>query len=279
MEPQTDARRSHLVAVFAAPDDRHTLSEILAEVLRMHPTDALIHARMVPGFVGSQLTAETAERLAGAIRAIGLNAEAVDSDALPNLEQVDGVHHVRCVEAGLEILELHGSLKQLIAWSEIELIGVGDVPQETSRHYPVSGMSVLTAARRSQPDARDMPLSPGPELWILCRNPDRGFRIDHKRMNYEYLGARKSDSATANFRLFLDDVIARIVPHAYLTPATRAYVEHGSANAYAFHDTIVGKLDKWMGNVDNPNNAILNDEFWADKFESVTRRFKEWVLT
>ena len=26
---------------------------------------------------------------------------------------------------------------------------------------------------------------------------------------------------------------------------------------------------KWMGNVDNPNNAILNDEFWADKFESV----------
>ncbi|WP_374667082.1 ABC transporter substrate-binding protein [Ramlibacter sp.] len=35
---------------------------------------------------------------------------------------------------------------------------------------------------------------------------------------------------------------------------------------------------KWMGNVDNPNNAILNDEYWADKFDSVGRRFKEWVL-
>lgn len=35
---------------------------------------------------------------------------------------------------------------------------------------------------------------------------------------------------------------------------------------------------KWMGNVDNPNNVILSDEFWADRFEVVTRRFKEWVL-
>jgi putative spermidine/putrescine transport system substrate-binding protein len=36
---------------------------------------------------------------------------------------------------------------------------------------------------------------------------------------------------------------------------------------------------KWMGNVDNPNNALLDDEYWADKFDVVGRRFKEWVLT
>jgi putative spermidine/putrescine transport system substrate-binding protein len=35
---------------------------------------------------------------------------------------------------------------------------------------------------------------------------------------------------------------------------------------------------KWMPNMENPNNAILNDEFWADKFDAVSRRFKEWVL-
>ena len=35
---------------------------------------------------------------------------------------------------------------------------------------------------------------------------------------------------------------------------------------------------KWMGNVENPNNALLNDEYWADKFDVVGRRFKEWVL-
>lgn len=35
---------------------------------------------------------------------------------------------------------------------------------------------------------------------------------------------------------------------------------------------------KWMPNMESPNNAILNDEFWADKYDSVTRRFKEWVL-
>ena len=36
---------------------------------------------------------------------------------------------------------------------------------------------------------------------------------------------------------------------------------------------------KWMGDVDNPNSPILNDEFWADKYDVVGRRFKEWALT
>jgi len=35
---------------------------------------------------------------------------------------------------------------------------------------------------------------------------------------------------------------------------------------------------KWMGNVENPNNAFLNDDYWADKFDVVGGRFKEWVL-
>jgi putative spermidine/putrescine transport system substrate-binding protein len=35
---------------------------------------------------------------------------------------------------------------------------------------------------------------------------------------------------------------------------------------------------KWMPNMENPNNAILNDDFWADKYDTVSRRFKEWVL-
>ena len=36
---------------------------------------------------------------------------------------------------------------------------------------------------------------------------------------------------------------------------------------------------KWMPNMESPNNAILDDDFWADKFDTVSRRFKEWVLS
>ena len=67
-------------------------------------------------------------------------------------------------------------------------------------------------------------------------------------MNYEYLGKRKTFSATANFRLFLDDVIAG-ARRAYLTPSTRDYLERGSVTDYSFaspdalkHDAILHLL-------------------------------------
>lgn len=36
---------------------------------------------------------------------------------------------------------------------------------------------------------------------------------------------------------------------------------------------------KWLPNMENPNNVILDDAWWSDNFETVSRRFKEWVLT
>src|SRR6185437_7947621 len=36
---------------------------------------------------------------------------------------------------------------------------------------------------------------------------------------------------------------------------------------------------KWMPNMSSPNNAILNDDWWADEFDAVSRRFKEWTLS
>ena len=34
---------------------------------------------------------------------------------------------------------------------------------------------------------------------------------------------------------------------------------------------------KWLPDLANPQNVLLNDAWWADNFEKVTRRFKEWV--
>ncbi len=109
-------------------------------------------------------------------------------------------------------------------------------------------MATISAARRTTPGPKDILMTPGPSAWFVCKNPDCQLRIDHKRMNYGYLGKRRTFSATANFRLFLDDVIAR-ARQAYLTPSTRDYLEHGSVTDYSFsspealkHDAILHLL-------------------------------------
>ncbi|HTI49994.1 MAG TPA: hypothetical protein VL475_03545, partial [Planctomycetaceae bacterium] len=133
----------------------------------------------------------------------------------------------------LEIIELHDREAALVPWNDIDLVSVGQVPQDSARHYISGEGATVRSARRTGPSTMETPLSPGPEAWILCRNLVRWLRIDHKRMNYEYLGNRKTDSATANFRLFLDDIVAR-ARQAYLTPSTRAFLEHGSVADYSF---------------------------------------------
>lgn len=235
MDTPSDGRNSYRLAVFAAPDDLKELAAILGRVLGMHPTDAMVHARLAPGFLCDRLSAETANQLANEVRRSGIHALAVDGASLPPLDHAPVIHHARCLDEGLEILGLHGTREQLVPWPDLRLISLGDIPQEATRRYQMADMSAVTSARRSLPGSMLVPISPGPEVWLVCRHPDRGYRIDHKRMNYESLGLRKSDSATANIRLFLDDLISH-APQAYLAPATRSYVEHGSADARVFRD-------------------------------------------
>jgi hypothetical protein len=228
------------VIVYAAPDEAQELGDVLESVLGLHATDALILARAAPGPLGDVLTRELAERLVAEISQIGLRADAVPADEVPEFRNIVVVHHARCLDAGLDVLGLNAEEKMLIAWNNIDLISVGQVPQETSRHYPMAEM--VTAARRTSHSPTDMLLTPGPCAWFVCRNPSCELRVDHKRMNYEYLAQRKTFSATANFRLFLDDVIAR-ARAAYLTPSTRDYLEHGSVTDYSFGSAEALKRD------------------------------------
>ena len=202
-------------------------------MLGLHATDALVLARTVPGALADELSRETAERLAGEISQIGVRAEAVPAADVPEFLNIVVVHHARCLETGLEVLGLNAEEKMLIAWDDIELISVGQVPQEPARRYVTGEMTAISAARRTSLGPTDMLLTPGPSAWFVCKNPECELRIDHKRMNYEYLGNRKTFSATANFRLFLDDVIAK-ARQAYLTPSTRDYLLHGSVTDYSF---------------------------------------------
>jgi hypothetical protein len=233
--------RDSRVVVYAAPDDPADLGEVLTRVLGLHPTDALLHARYAPGLFPDLLTAETARRLAESISAMGVLAAVIPDTEVPDLDEGEIVHHLRCAAHGLEVLELHGRTEHVIPWTSVELISVGQVPLETTRHFASSDMNTVRSGRRTSPSTVETSLSPGPEAWIICANPSRALRIDHKRMNYEYLGERKSDSATANFRLFLEDLVAR-AGHAYRTPATRAFLQHGSVADYSFESA--GELQR-----------------------------------
>src|SRR5262245_20391962 len=221
------------VVVFAAPDDSQELADVLVRVLGLHPTDALVQARTAPGPLTDDLARDAADRLATEISQIGVCAEAVPAALVPQFKNPVVVHHARCLDTGLEILGLNAEEQMLVTWSDIDLLSVGQVPQETARHYVTGEMTAISAARRTSPGPKDVFLTPGPSAWFVCKNPERELRIDHKRMNYEYLGKRKTFSATANFRLFLDDVIAR-ARQAYLTPSTRDYLAHGSVTDYSF---------------------------------------------
>lgn len=35
---------------------------------------------------------------------------------------------------------------------------------------------------------------------------------------------------------------------------------------------------KWLPDFNNPKNVLLNDTWWAENYETLTRRFKEWIL-
>lgn len=233
MNADTRTQSDDHVVVFAVPGEPQELADVLTEVLGMHPTDALVHARSAPGILPDRLTRDKAELLAAAIQKIGVRAEVVTPDEVPDFHHGEVVHHCKCATGGLEIIETHGDLETVVPWDEIELICVGVVPQEGARHYATGEMSVLSAARRSPHAPLDIPPTAGPELWFIRKSPFRAFRIDHKRLNYEYLGDRKTDSATVNFHAFLRDLLQH-APHAYVTPSTRAFLEHGAERQYHF---------------------------------------------
>lgn len=221
------------VAVFGVPDDADDLSRVLERVLGMHATDAHVQARAAPGVFLERLSRETAEALVAAIAETGLQAQVVAESELPCLHDASIIHNARCLEEGLEVLDLHGRIADRIAWGDIDLVSVGQTPHETGRRMVDAPMVALKSARRTERGAVEQVLSPGPQAWIIAANPFRVFHIDHKRMNYGYLADRKSRSATANFRVLIDDLVSHLT-RTYLTPATRAWLGHGSVEEYSF---------------------------------------------
>ena len=235
-ETECATARDHSVVVFATPDDSHAIRDVLIEQLDMHPTDAQIHAHAVPGVLVDHLSAGAAARLADKIRQTGVNAAAMPRSDIPDLKHPQVLHHIRYDDREMKVVGVDGEIESRRPWTELELISVGYVPLEMSRHYIDDSMVVVHSSPRPAHEPIDVPSMSGPEAWLLWKPEFNDCCIDHNLMNYEGLGERMSESATNNFRILLSDIV-RAAPSAYLTPATRAYLEHGLSRHFLFHSS------------------------------------------
>ena len=219
------------LAVFAKPEDVHELAHVLAEELGLHPTDAMHEAHSVPCVLSPRLTSANAERIAFAIERMGLRTEAIPLDELRAFEDLHTVHHVACRLTGLEILDLQGVPAELIPWDDLEVLSVGETPADASHHQQIGEFSVVSSGRHIADVVTDVPAHTV-ELWIVCRQPERVYRLDASKLNFESLAERKTNSLRINLRLLLGQIV-RHTPHAHLTPAAREFLDHDQLTRFS----------------------------------------------
>lgn len=211
------------VAVFSKPDDVHELADILRDELDLHPTDAMHEAHLVPCVLTPLLTSANAERVATAIEQLGVQAESFSSEELQAFEELRTVHHVTCQSNGLEIHDLAGVPTELIPWEKLSVLSIGETPSEPA-HQQLSGeFTMLSSARPIHGVVTEVP-GHTVELWIVCQAPERVYRLDGSKLNFQSLGELKTHSVRINMRKLLQELV-RHAPRAHVTPATRQFLD------------------------------------------------------
>ena len=235
VRPPADSDSVFRVAIFSRSSDPDAMVAALVDSLELNRIDAKIHVAHIPGVLPDRLTREQAEFVVSAVKETGVAAAAVAQSEIPQLNHPETIHHAACLDDGLEIIGLTGSRSGFVSWDDLEFVSVGHIPLESAHHYASESNVVVHSSPHTFEEESEGIAVSGPVCWIIARNPQRVFFINHSRMNYDYLGDRKSSSATANFHEFLTD-LTRLATTAYLTPATHAILNHGSASDYLFKD-------------------------------------------
>jgi hypothetical protein len=224
---------NYRVVIFGDPEDVTVIKEILTESAGLHPDDAATAARMAPGILPGRFSREVAEAIAAQVDCRGIKAASLPENEIPKLDHAEIVHHARCQKDGLAVLGLRSELERLVPWSDVSLLSLGCVPIETIPRLPAEAAVVVHAAPNPHRASGGAAPHTGIELWLACVRPFAVYRIRHDQMNYEYLDERKTDSATRNFTLFVED-LSQYAPQAYLTPASRAFLRHDHQRHFEF---------------------------------------------
>lgn len=221
------------IAVFSPHSNPEQLAELFQHLLQVHPTDAMIWARQLPGILNHTFTAEKAELLTTAIGKLGMHAISVPTAEVPDLRHSVALHHARCGSEGLEVIGLHDVPENAIPWSAIQMVCVGETPLESSHHYSSGDWSGVSAGHHYQSPGVAVPNTPSLQAWITCAPPFPTLRIDHQHMNYEYLASREVESSAVNFKQFIQDLVGHAT-RAFLTASTQAYLQHIGPERFRF---------------------------------------------
>jgi hypothetical protein len=231
--PGGPPKGNYRVVVFGDPEDVTVIKEILTESAGLHADDAATAAHMAPGILPGRFSREIAEAVAAQIGHRGVNAVSLRAAEIPKLDHAEIVHHARCQADGLAVLSVRAELERLVPWSDVSLLSMGCVPTETVPRLSAEAAVIVHAAPNPHRASVGAVPHHGMELWLACERPWTVYRIVHNQMNYEYLDERKTDSATRNFTLFVED-LSQHAPQAYLTPATRAFLRRDHQRQFEF---------------------------------------------
>ena len=221
-----------VLLVLSVPEVPDELTDVLCTHLGLNQIDARIRLHDLPGIVPDRIPADVADQLIESIHDKGGLAVKIEADEIPKLTHPQAIHHAACTENGFQIFDLDGQLAETIPWTDLELLSIGVLPTQTT-HHEVPDSTAIHSAPGPRGRGIDMAVMRGAVAWLIAANPLRVFKIVHNELNYEYLDDRMTQSSATNFRLFADDIIAR-ARQLFLTPATRAFTNHGLFHHYAF---------------------------------------------
>jgi len=220
------------ILVLSVPEDPAEFTPILIEHLNLNKVDARILQRNLPGLIPTPLPKERVDAFCKKLHDLEGYAVSLLADEIPSLDRPIELHHAGCSDDGLAMYDLDGNISETIPPDDLELLSLGALPTEQSRRE-VDFEPPLHTSTGPKGSNLDLPAMMGAEAYLIAENPYRVYHINHNEMNYEYLKDRKSTSATANFRQFADDLIA-MSEGLYLTPASRAFTNHGLLSQYQF---------------------------------------------
>lgn len=230
-----EAQANFCVVVFSRGNDPVRMAEALRDALHLNLLDARIHTAHIPGILPERLDEVQAAAVVETVRKLGVSATVTAEVDIPQLDHPETVHHAACTADGFEVFGVSGARSSFVPWTDLEFVSVGFVPMEAPHHTTTESPVVVHSAPHMVIEKSDGVAVSGPVCWLIARNPERVYFIDHRQMNYDYLESRKTLSATANFSEFLNDLV-KFAADAFLTPSTHAILNHGSANDYTYPD-------------------------------------------
>jgi hypothetical protein len=215
------------------------------------PYDANILGNDAFGILVKDFSAEQAGALQGALRVEGIETEIVDQSLLPALPQTKIVQRLECHPAHLLIFDPLGKSFPL-EWRHIMLIAAGGVQlTEFVRHETKRPVKLYRRDGQSTAEFEHETVTRKERNFhLLCEIIITGAALRYSfsadKFNFACLGERNLQNPSANFSLFVRDLI-HFCPHAGLNRgATALQANATEIFAYptknAFHEEIVWML-------------------------------------